>query len=117
MTVHFKYAIIVFKSDLIFTTADSLGAGVGEIQAHQTRQFSLSRLALRAPAAVLLRAPATAPLRGPTAAPVSFHRTDAPSAAAPGCARCHRLMTSFLPRWAPVSAGESRLRPSSAWSD
>jgi hypothetical protein len=34
----------LFKLDLIFTTTRSLGARLGEVQAHQTRQFTLNML-------------------------------------------------------------------------
>jgi hypothetical protein len=34
----------LFKSNLIFTTTGSSGARLGEVQAHQTRQFTLNML-------------------------------------------------------------------------
>jgi hypothetical protein len=34
----------LFKSNLIFTTTGSLGARLGKVQAHQTRQFTLNML-------------------------------------------------------------------------
>jgi hypothetical protein len=34
----------LFKSNLIFTTMGSSGARVGEVQTHQTRQFTLNML-------------------------------------------------------------------------
>jgi hypothetical protein len=44
VAVHLKHAIFLFKSDFIFTTMDSSGARVREVQMHQTRQFTLNML-------------------------------------------------------------------------